>query len=159
MTTGSAREVVLGLGGLLAVVGTNANPSAVRTWAGLGTLTDAGDLAAAIGGVRRGEPSAAVPSSIAATGLAVELWAFRSAPPARPDLSPDKSRPPTEGGGSRWQSSNIQSSGKNRSFNPLRLQDSDRRSPRLACVLSYIRAPRHHPPESHWTDFSSDTLD
>ena len=75
----AAREVVLGLGGLLAVVGTNANPSAVRTWAGLGTLTDAGDLAAAMGGVRRGEPSARMSALIAATGLALELWAFRSA--------------------------------------------------------------------------------
>lgn len=75
----AAREVVLGLGGLLAVVGSGANPSAVRTWAGLGTLTDAGDLAAAIGGVRRGEPSAGISALIAATGLAVELWAFRSA--------------------------------------------------------------------------------
>ena len=39
-------EVVLGVGGLLAVKGADTSPAVVRAWAGLGALTDAGDLAA-----------------------------------------------------------------------------------------------------------------
>ena len=57
----AVREAVLGVGGLLAVSRADASLSAVRTWAGLGALTDAGDLAASV------------------TGLVTELWALRTA--------------------------------------------------------------------------------
>lgn len=76
----AVREVVLGVGGLLAAATANANPSAVRTWAGLGTLSDGGDLAASVAGIRRGEPSSRLSALVAATGFATELWAFRAAP-------------------------------------------------------------------------------
>src|SRR4051812_46503612 len=46
------REAVLGVGGLLAVSRADASWSAVRTWAGLGALTDAGDLAASVTAAR-----------------------------------------------------------------------------------------------------------
>jgi hypothetical protein len=72
----AVREMVLGVGGLLAVFGAAMSPSGVRVWAGLGALTDAGDLAAALAGVRRREPSARVSALVAATGLGAELWAF-----------------------------------------------------------------------------------
>jgi hypothetical protein len=71
----AVREVVLGVGGLLAATRGDISPSAVRTWAGLGALTDAGDLAASLAGVRR-KPSARVPALVAAGGLMAELWAF-----------------------------------------------------------------------------------
>ena len=71
------REAVLGAGGLLAV--SRADASAVRTWAGLGALTDAGDLAASLTAVRRGDASARLPALVAATGLVAELWALRTA--------------------------------------------------------------------------------
>ena len=74
----AVREVVLGVGGLLAATRADITPSAVRTWAGLGALTDAGDLAASlIGG--RPKPSARVPALVAASGLAAELLAFVAA--------------------------------------------------------------------------------
>ncbi len=64
------REIVLGVGGLLAVRRADTCPSGVRTWAGLGALTDAGDLVASLAGARR------APALVAATGLAAELGAF-----------------------------------------------------------------------------------
>jgi hypothetical protein len=72
----AVREAVLGVGGLLAVARTDDRHSAVRTWAGLGALTDIGDLAASLASARRREESARVPALVAATGLLVELWAF-----------------------------------------------------------------------------------
>jgi len=72
----AVREVVLGIGGLAALAGADERPAAVRTWAGLGALTDAGDLAAALAGVRREGLAAGVPALIAAMGLVAELWAF-----------------------------------------------------------------------------------
>ena len=75
----SVREVVIGAGGLLAVSQANASSSAVQRWAGLGALTDAGDLAVSVIAVRRGDASARVPALVAAAGLAAELWAFRRA--------------------------------------------------------------------------------
>jgi hypothetical protein len=77
----AVREVVLGIGGLAAVASADRHPSAVRTWAGLGALTDAGDLAASLAGGRR-DPAARVPAAVAAIGLMAELWAF-SAPVQR----------------------------------------------------------------------------
>src|ERR1700730_6450583 len=68
----AVREVVLGVGGLLAATKADASPSAVRIWACLAALTDAGDLAASLAGVRRG-PSARVPALVAAAGLLAEL--------------------------------------------------------------------------------------
>jgi hypothetical protein len=75
----AVREAVLGVGGLLAVSRADASLSPVRTWAGLGAMTDAGDLAAAVTAVRRGDASARVPALVAATGLVTELWALRTA--------------------------------------------------------------------------------
>ena len=75
----AVREAVLGAGGLLAVSRADASLSAVRTWAGLGALTDAGDLAASVTAVRRGDTSARLPALVAATGLVTELWALRAA--------------------------------------------------------------------------------
>jgi hypothetical protein len=78
----AVREAVLGIGGLMAVARRGTSPSAVRTWAGLGALTDGGDLAAALGGLRRRDPSARVPALVAAAGLAAELAAFIRLGPA-----------------------------------------------------------------------------
>ena len=78
MTRGFAvREIALGVGGLIATTRPDASPSALRLWAGLGALTDGGDLAAALAEVRRGEP-AAVPALLAAGGLLTEGWALRT---------------------------------------------------------------------------------
>jgi hypothetical protein len=72
----AVREVVLGVGGLVAVASTDRHPSAVRSWAGLGALTDAGDLAASLAGGPRRNHAARIPALVAAMGLAAELWAF-----------------------------------------------------------------------------------
>ena len=72
----AVREVTLGVGGLLATVGAGARPSSVRRWAGLGALTDGGDLAASLVGVHRDDPSAWVPALVATAGLVAEGWAF-----------------------------------------------------------------------------------
>ena len=83
MTRGFAvREIALGVGGLIATTRPDASPSALCLWAGLGALTDGGDLAAALAEVRRGEP-AAVPALLAAGGLLTE--AGRSAPHSETD--------------------------------------------------------------------------
>jgi len=74
----AVREVALGIGGLLAAAAADPSPAAIRMWAGLGALTDAGDLVASVG-ARRDTPSPWIPALLATTGLAVELWAF-SAP-------------------------------------------------------------------------------
>jgi hypothetical protein len=70
------RETVLGLGGVLAT--TTARPSSgrVATWAGLGALTDLGDLVAASLGRRRRGRAALVPVGLAGAGLCIELWAL-----------------------------------------------------------------------------------
>jgi hypothetical protein len=73
----AVREIVLGIGGLVATTRADASPSAVRMWAGLGALTDGGDLAAAFAGVQRGDQTA-IPALVAAGGLAAELWALRA---------------------------------------------------------------------------------
>jgi hypothetical protein len=72
----AVRELVLGVGGLLAVRRADSSPSALRTWAGLGALTDAGDLVASLAGVEKQGPSTRVAAGVAAAGLAAELWAF-----------------------------------------------------------------------------------
>jgi hypothetical protein len=72
----AVRELVLGIGALLALAESGATPSAVRTWAGLGAMTDAGDFAAGLAGIRRREPSAGVSAVVAASGLGAEFWAF-----------------------------------------------------------------------------------
>ena len=77
----AVREVVLGVGGLMAVAKSERRPSNVRLWAGLGVLTDGGDLCASWASIRRGASSAHVPAVVAATGLLCELWAFRAAAP------------------------------------------------------------------------------
>ena len=73
----AVREIALGVGGLLAATRPDVSPSAVRLWAGLGALTDAGDLAAAFAQMRRGERAAA-PVLLAASGLLTEGWALRA---------------------------------------------------------------------------------
>lgn len=78
----AVREVVLGVGGLLAAARADSPPSNVRLWAGLGALTECGDLCASLAGVRRGSSSGRVPALVAATGLLSELWAFRASVPA-----------------------------------------------------------------------------
>ena len=75
----AVREVVLGIGGLVAVASADRRPSAVRLWAGLGALTDAGDLAASLAGGPRRNQAALVPAAVAAMGLVAELWAFSAA--------------------------------------------------------------------------------
>jgi hypothetical protein len=72
----AVREMVLGIGGLLAAAAADPSPAAIRMWAGLGTLTDGGDLAVSLAGARRGEPSPWIPALVATAGLAAELWAF-----------------------------------------------------------------------------------
>ena len=74
----AVREVVLGVGGLLAVAGADRCPSDVRLWAGLGALTDGGDLWASWLSFRRAPSSTRVPAVVAAAGPACELWAFRA---------------------------------------------------------------------------------
>lgn len=78
----AVREVVLGVGGLYAVARADGPSSNVRLWAGLGALTDGGDLCVSLAGVRRGSSSARVPALVAATGLLSELWAFGASAPA-----------------------------------------------------------------------------
>jgi hypothetical protein len=73
----AVREIVLGIGGLVATTRADSSSSAVRMWAGLGALTDGGDVAAALAGVRRGEQTF-IPAVIAAGGLVAELWALRA---------------------------------------------------------------------------------
>jgi hypothetical protein len=76
MTRGFAvREITLGVGGLIATTGGDTPSSSLRLWAGLGALTDAGDLAAALAEVRRGE-RAAVPALVATAGFLTEGWAL-----------------------------------------------------------------------------------
>jgi hypothetical protein len=82
----AVRELVPGIGGLLAAVNAEASPSAVRTWASLGALTDAGDLVAAVAGASRGESGSRASAFVAATGFAAELWASQSGS-ARPEGS------------------------------------------------------------------------
>ena len=71
----AVREIVLGLGGLLAFTRADSSPGTIRTWARLGALTDAGDLAAALAAGRAAEPAAGLSALIVATGLALEGWA------------------------------------------------------------------------------------
>jgi hypothetical protein len=75
----AVREVVLGVGGLLAVREAETSPPTIRRWAGLGALTDGGDLAASLAGVRRAETGARSSALFAAMGLVAELWAFGGA--------------------------------------------------------------------------------
>ena len=77
----AVRELVLGVGGLLAVARAERHPADVRVWAGLGALTDAGDLCASVAGIRGDGSPTAVPALVAATGLLCEWWAYRAAPP------------------------------------------------------------------------------
>jgi hypothetical protein len=77
----AVREISLGVGGLIATASGAAAPSSLRVWAGLGALTDAGDLAAALAEVRRGEPGV-VPALFAAAGLLTEGWALLATPRA-----------------------------------------------------------------------------
>ena len=74
----AVRETVLGVGGLLAVLG--GSPAAVRRWAGLGALTDVGDLAASLADLHRREKGALAQSLLAAAGLAVEARALARSP-------------------------------------------------------------------------------
>ncbi len=79
----AVRELVLGVGGLLAVARAQRHPADVRVWAGLGALTDGGDLCAAVAGLRRDRRRTAAPAVVAALGLVCESWAYRAAPRER----------------------------------------------------------------------------
>jgi hypothetical protein len=79
----AVREVVLGVGGLVAVARAEHRPSDVRLWAGLGALTDGGDLCASVASIRRQGSSSRVPAVVAAAGLVCELWAFCAVTPDR----------------------------------------------------------------------------
>ena len=72
----AVREAVLGVGGMLAAAKRDDSLSAVRTWAGLGALTDIGDLGSSLVGPTLDTQPVLVPALMAATGLLVELWAF-----------------------------------------------------------------------------------
>ena len=72
----AVREVALGIGGLLAATAADPSPAAIRMWAGLGALTDAGELAASLAGARRDARSPWIPALVATAGFAVEFWAF-----------------------------------------------------------------------------------
>jgi hypothetical protein len=72
----AVREAALGVGGLLAVAGRDHSLAAVRTWAGLGALTDIGDLGASLAGAKEREQSVRGPALVATTGLLLELWAL-----------------------------------------------------------------------------------
>ncbi len=74
----AVREVVLGVGGLVTAATVDASSPSIRAWAALGALTDAGDLAAAAVGARKGHSSARASALVAASGFVAELWAFRS---------------------------------------------------------------------------------
>ena len=74
----AVREVVIGAGGLLAAANPNAPPSNIRTWAGLGALTDIGDLAAAAASMRR-DPTARVPALTAVDPTSVRRAAAAQA--------------------------------------------------------------------------------
>jgi hypothetical protein len=75
----AVRELVLGVGGLMAVARAEPRPSDVRLWAGLGALTDGGDLCVSMTSIRGEGSSSRVPAVVAAAGLVCELWAFCSA--------------------------------------------------------------------------------
>lgn len=79
----AVREAVLGVGGLLAAAAARRRPAGVRLWAGLGALTDGGDLWAALAGVGDEDSPTWGPALVAAAGLAGELWAFRAAASGR----------------------------------------------------------------------------
>lgn len=70
------REAVLGVGGLM---DGRRRPA---TWAALGTLVDAGDVAAAVLALRRREPAAPAAALVAAIGLLAEGLAARKSRPA-----------------------------------------------------------------------------
>ena len=67
----AGREMALGVGGCLALRG-SAPVSTLSMWAGLGAMTDAADLIAAIANLRRGDRSARAAALLAAIGLVSE---------------------------------------------------------------------------------------
>ncbi len=75
----AVREVVLGVGGLWAVARADRRASDIRLWAGLGALTDGGDVCASLASIRRDASAARVPALVGAAGLVCEWWAFRAA--------------------------------------------------------------------------------
>ena len=68
----AGREMVLGFGGCLGLRRVSTPASRLSTWAGLGVLTDASDLFAAIASIRRGQSSARTAALLAIVGLAAE---------------------------------------------------------------------------------------
>jgi hypothetical protein len=77
------RELVLGVGGLVAIARADSRQTSLRLWAGLGALTDGGDLCASLAALRSDASATRVPTMVAAVGLLGELWAFRAAAPDR----------------------------------------------------------------------------
>src|SRR5437588_13064975 len=71
----AVRETVLGLGGFFTALA--GSPDAIRTWAALGALTDAGDLATSLKEFRNGgERGVLVQALLAVAGLVAESRAF-----------------------------------------------------------------------------------
>jgi hypothetical protein len=77
--TFAVREVVLGVGGLLAATNSTSRPTDLRLWAGLGALTDGGDFCLALAGSRDDSSSTRLAALVAAAGLVCEAWAFHAA--------------------------------------------------------------------------------
>jgi hypothetical protein len=75
----AVREMVLGVGGLLAALNATSRPTDLRLWAGLGALTDGGDFCVALAASRDESSSTRLAALVAAVGLACEAWAFRAA--------------------------------------------------------------------------------
>ncbi len=75
----AVREAVLGVGGLVAVARQGESLPAIRTWAGLGALTDFGDLVASLIEAKKSDTSVRVPALVAAAGFLGELWALTAA--------------------------------------------------------------------------------
>ena len=81
--TFAVREVVLGVGGLLAATNATSRPTDLRLWAALGALTDGGDFCLALAGSRDDSSSTRLAALVAAAGLVCEAWALHAAGPNR----------------------------------------------------------------------------
>jgi hypothetical protein len=81
--TFAVREVVLGVGGLLAATNATSRPTDLRLWAALGALTDGGDFCLALAGSRHDSSSTRLAALVAAAGLVCEAWALHAAGPNR----------------------------------------------------------------------------
>lgn len=91
----AVREIVLGVGGLLAAIDATSRATDLRLWAGLGALTDAGDFCLAVAGSRDESSSTRLAALVAAAGLVGEAWAFHAAGSEAAPLTRRIDRSPT----------------------------------------------------------------